>query len=203
MNGLVIEASERDVKGTTRATLRAQQLVPAVVYGHGMEPITIAVSEKLFQGTTAIGKTLAKMKVGGKTMDVMVHAVQRDPVSRTVLHVDFYKVNLSEPIDVKIPLHVAGIEAVERKRGIVQQQTREVTIHVLPQNAPEVLTVDVSDLDVGDHFTVGDLSLPKGAELRSEPSEVIVSVLAAKRATVTDEETDNAEPTADTTGETA
>lgn len=187
MNGFVIEASSRSARDMTRAKLRAKQQVPGVVYGHGMEPTPIAVPEKQFAHGGMLGKALVQLKLDGQTMDVMIHALQRHPISRAVLHVDFYKVDLNEPMDIKIPLHVTGIEAVEHKRGIVQQQTREVTIHVLPQSAPEVLNVDVSGLDIGEHLTVGDISLPEGSELKSDPAEVIVSVLAAKRAAADDE----------------
>ncbi len=195
MNGLVIEASPREVHGTTRAKLRRAQRVPAVVYGHGMESMPISVPDKLFSGASSLRKALVQLKLDGKTMDVMVHDVQRHPISRAVLHVDFYKVNLNEPIDVKIPVHLTGTETVERKGGIVQQQTREVVIHVLPQDAPEVLTVDVSTIEIGEHLSVGDITLPAGAELRSDPAEVIVSVLAAKRAAA-EEEAEQAEENA-------
>lgn len=187
MSGLVIEATARDVQGTTRAKLRTAQQIPAVIYGHGLEATSIAVPEKPFQGSAMVRKALVVVKLGNQTINAMVHDVQLDPLSRKVLHIDFIKVNLDEPIDIKVPLQLTGIEAVERRQGIVQQQTREVALHALPQQAPEFLTVDVSSLAVGHHLTMADLTLPQGVELRSDVHEVIVSVIAAKRTSTTDE----------------
>jgi len=189
-----LQARVRDTAGSTLTQLRREGYIPAVIYGEGIEPTNISVPEKAFTGEAALHKTLVELDVNGQKINAMVHVLQRHPVSKKILHIDFYKVRLDQPIDTKIPVHVHGTEAVEKRRGIVQQQLREVEVHALPNATPEYLTVDVSNLDAGQHITVSDMELPAGVTLKSEGTEVVVAVLASKRVAETPED----EGTADT-----
>lgn len=177
----VLEARMRDTTGSTLSHLRREGYIPGVVYGEGVEATPIAVPEKAFTGDSALHKTLVELNINGEKLNAMIHELQRHPVSKKILHIDFYKVRLDQPIDTKIPVHIHGIEAVEKKRGIIQQQVREVEVHALPNATPEFLTVDVSSLDVGQHVYVSDIELPAGVSIKSEGNEVVAAVLAAKR----------------------
>jgi large subunit ribosomal protein L25 len=181
MKAQVIEAIPRDMNGSTLTKLRATGEIPAIVYGIGSDPTPISVSEKAFQGFSALRKSLVELTVAGKKVNTIVQDVQRHPVTKKILHIDFLQVDLNQPIDTKVPLHVVGIEEVERRGGVVQQQTHEVELHALPQSMPEVLTVDVSDLEVGESVSVGTIKIPSGVEFRSDPNEVVASVIAGRR----------------------
>ncbi|QQE79406.1 50S ribosomal protein L25 [Alicyclobacillus sp. SO9] len=192
MNHPVLEAEVRDTHGSTLARLRKGGRVPAVVYGNGMPATAISVLDKAFIGENPLRSGLVQLALDGKKVNAMIHQIQRHPVSLDILHIDFYQVNLNEPIDSKIPVHVHGVEEVERRRGIVQQQLREVEVHALPEKTPEYLSVDVSNLENGDHLSLGDIELPAGVELRSDAAEVVVSVLVSKRTAETEEDSSEA-----------
>ncbi|MCL6549048.1 MAG: 50S ribosomal protein L25 [Alicyclobacillus sp.] len=160
--------------------LRRAGRIPAVLYGRGMEPIKLSVPEKELAGR-GLGKAFAKLTVDGRDYDVLVQEVQRHPVTGKLLHVDFHAVDQGQPVDIRLPVHVAGIEDVERRGLVVQQQTREVEVRALPKDTPEYLEVDIRHLDAGDHLSVADLPLPPGVMLRSDPDEVLVTVLAPRR----------------------
>lgn len=180
MDQQVVQATTRDTHGSTLTKLRLQGEIPGVVYGNGQASTPISVPEKAFTGEGGVRRSFVELVVDGKKVNAMVHDIQRHPVSKKVLHIDFYEVRMDQPIDSKVSVNIQGIEAVERRRGIVQQQLREVEVHALPSATPEYLNVDVSGLDIGDHLSAVDISLPAGVTLRSEPSEVVVTVLAAK-----------------------
>lgn len=182
MKAQVIEAIPRDTNGSTLTKLRASGEIPAIVYGLGLDPTPISVSEKAFQGFSALRKSLVELTVAGQKLNTIVQEVQRHPVTKKILHIDFLQVDLNQPTDTKVPVHVVGIEEVERRGGIVQQQTHEVELHALPRSMPEVLTVDVSDLEVGESVSVGTIKIPSGVEFRSDPNEVVASVIAGRGA---------------------
>lgn len=195
MDHQVLEAEVRDTHGSTLTRLRKGGRVPAVVYGNGMPATAISVSEKAFVGESPLRSGLVELTLDGTKVNAMIHQIQRHPVSQDVLHIDFYQVNLNEPIDSKIPVYVHGVEEVERRHGIVQQQLREVEVHALPEKTPEYLSVDVSNLENGEHLSLGDIELPGDVTLRSDTAEVVVSVLVSKRTAETEEETEEAEET--------
>ncbi|MCL6445963.1 MAG: 50S ribosomal protein L25 [Alicyclobacillus sp.] len=170
-----------ETSGAALRALRSAGFVPAVVYGSQMTPLAISVPAKWFDSAAASGKTLVSLRVNGQTMDVMVQDIQRDPVSRRVTHVDFYRVDMARMLDVRVPVHVNGSEEVERRGGIVQQQAREVEVTARPADAPQYISVDVSHLRPGDHITAGELVLPPQVTLKSDPAEVVVSILAPKQ----------------------
>jgi large subunit ribosomal protein L25 len=196
---IVLEATTRDTTHhSTVSALRKSGRIPAIVYGKDQEPLAVSVSEKLFQQRGALAKSLVELHVGDQQYNAIVQQIQRDPVSRRILHIDFYRVHLDEPIVVSVPLHVTGIDEVERRRGVVQLQTREVEIEALPVDMPEVITVDISHLEPGEHLSVGEITLPPKVTLRSEPDEVVVTVLEGKQ---TEEEEEQPAAEGETTAE--
>ncbi|MCL6626478.1 50S ribosomal protein L25 [Alicyclobacillus shizuokensis] len=184
MEQIVLEATARDTsQHSTVSSLRRQGQVPAIVYGRNQEPVAVAVSERLFQQRGALAKSLVELHMGGEEkVHAIVQQIQRDPVTRRILHIDFYRVEMDKPVTVSVPLHVTGVQEVEKRRGVVQIQTREIEIEARPVDLPEVITVDISGLQPGEHLSVGEVRLPDGVTLKSEPTEVVVSVLVGKQA---------------------
>ncbi|MBX5436595.1 MAG: 50S ribosomal protein L25 [Alicyclobacillaceae bacterium] len=178
-------------EGTQRSVLRALRRsgkIPAVLYGRGMEPVKLAVSEKEL-ARRGLGHSFVKLTVDGRAYDVLVQHVQKDPLSGKILHIDFQTVDRERPVDIHLPVHVEGIEEVERRGLVVQQQTREVEVRALPKDTPEFLEVDIRHLEAGQHLTVADIPLPPGVQLRSDGDEVLVTVLAPRRGSDEPEET--------------
>ncbi|MGB9866608.1 MAG: 50S ribosomal protein L25 [Bacillota bacterium] len=177
----------RDLK-VTPSRLRAEGQLPAVIYGKAKASTPLWVSVRDFAKLLDdYGRTvLVKLQINGEDQTFTEHAIireiQRDVVTGKLLHVDFHKVSLDEPIRTMVPIVVKGEEVVESGGGILQYQLREVEVECLPQQVPEELTVDVSHLKPGDSLTVKQLPLPAGVKVISKPEEVLLLVLSPKAA---------------------
>jgi large subunit ribosomal protein L25 len=150
--------------------VRARGAVPAVIYGGQGAPANLEVSEKEITSLLAhaVGENILvdlEITENGKTTSrlSLIQEVQHHPVSRDVLHVDFHAVSATEEIEAEIVLEPTG-EAVGVKTygGLLQQNLRTLPIKCLPQNLPELITVDVSALNVGESLHVNQIVLPTG-----------------------------------------
>jgi large subunit ribosomal protein L25 len=163
----------------TRASkrLRAEGRIPAVVYGHG-EPMSVTVDWRALRQvlTTEAGlNALINLQVDGDTQLTMVKELQRHPVRHGVLHVDFLRVRADEPITVEVPITLQGeAEEVLKADGMVDQVLHYLEITALPGNIPTELTIDVSDLSIGDVVRVGDIGLPDGVTTEVDGEEPVV-----------------------------
>jgi large subunit ribosomal protein L25 len=171
-------------KGTARS-LRRDGKVPAVIYGHGRDPLALSVEQ------IAVNKLLDI--IGGETVliDVaidgaapvkaIVREVQRNPVRRAdVIHLDLYAVVATEPIIVDVPVHIVGTaEGVRNQGGVLDHHLHRITIKCLPGDIPEHVEIDVTALGVGDAIHARDISVPK-AELQHDGDVSIVSILQAR-----------------------
>jgi large subunit ribosomal protein L25 len=171
-------------KGTARS-LRRDGKVPAVIYGHGRDPLALSVEQ------IAVNKLLDI--IGGETVliDVaidgaapvkaIVREVQRNPVRRAdVIHLDLYAVVATEPIIVDVPVHIVGTaEGVRNQGGVLDHHMHRITIKCLPGDIPEHVELDVTALGVGDAIHARDISVPK-AELQHDDDVSIVSILQAR-----------------------
>lgn len=185
---LEVEAREGVGKGVARK-LRASGKIPAVLYGGGGPGIPLALDatrlQKVLHESELGLNTLLDLKVrdhaelDGKT--VMVRELQRHPVHGAFIHADLYEVDLSQKIDVEVPIHVSGKAVGVELGGILDQALREVEIKCLPRAIPDEIVVDVSALELGDSLHVSDLPLPEGVELVSDPELSVVSVVAPQK----------------------
>lgn len=159
--------------------LRAFGMVPAVVYGLDGDPIPIAVGwRELRQAlTTEAGlNALINLEVDGDTQLSIVKDMQRDPVRRDVTHVDFLRISRDVEIEVEVPIVLEGeAEKVEREQGNVTHSLFALTVMAKPGSIPNELTVDISDLEVGDTIRVEDLTLPSGVTTDVDPEEPVVT----------------------------
>jgi large subunit ribosomal protein L25 len=158
--------------------LRAQGKIPAIVYGHGSDPIAVAVEGRALRAalTTEAGlNALMTVKLDGDEHLVMARDIQRDPVKHKVIHVDFQIVRRDEVMSVEVPITVVG-EAVEvhREDGLVAQELFNLVVQATPGNIPNSIEVDVTDLKVGDAIRVGDIKLPAGATTEVDPETAVV-----------------------------
>lgn len=187
MEQVELVAYIRDLK-VAPSRLRAEGKLPAVIYGKGRPATPLWVRERDFLKVLSdYGRNvLLKLQVSGPDQSSTEHAIvkeiQRDVVSRKLLHVDFQKVALDEAIRTVVPIVVEGEEAVESSGGVLQYQLREVEVECLPQQVPEELVVDVSSLKPGDSLTVRQLPVPEGVKVINRPDEVVLLVLTPKTA---------------------
>ena len=179
-----LQAQERRERGKNAARrLRASGMTPAVLYGEGNEAggsAALAVPTKIVDYTLHHfgDNALYNIAIDGNTSTARVVDAQRDPVSGRLVHVDFAPVNMSERIEVTVPLHVTGEAPGAEEGGVLQQVAYEVQVESLPGDIPQEITLDVSSLGMNENLTLGDLTLPEGVTLLSEPEEVAVTVTA-------------------------
>jgi large subunit ribosomal protein L25 len=205
-----LQAEERNERGKNAARrLRASGMTPAVLYGEGNEAggsTALAIPTKIVDYTLHHfgDNALYNIAIDGSTSTARVVDAQRDPVSGLLVHVDFAPVNMAERIEVTVPLHVTGDAPGVEEGGVLQQVAYEIQVESLPGDIPQGVTLDVSGLGMNENLTLGDLTLPEGVTLLSEPEEVAVTVTAPteiseeemEAAGIVEEPTDEAEAAA-------
>ena len=176
---LVAQTRSEFGKGAARRARRAG-LVPAVVYGHGGDPLHLDVpGHELFLIVRGNANALVELKIDGKSQLALVKDVQRHPVSRNILHADFLAVKAGEKVDVEVPLVLVG-EASPATQAAIEEHT--ITVKASATAIPESIEVDITGLVAGTVVRASDLVLPKGVEceLDAEKDIVIISELAAE-----------------------
>ncbi|MEY4744905.1 MAG: ribosomal protein large subunit ribosomal protein [Candidatus Parcubacteria bacterium] len=179
MEALTLDAKKREVKGKQVKKLRAEGLIPAVVYGHGVDSKDLAVDyrafEKLF--SKAGESSLIDLAVeGGEPVKVLIHEVQFDPMKGKISHVDFRQVNMKEKIDAEVILKFVGeAPAVKAGGAILVRNMDTITVRCLPGDLVHEIEVDLSKLaNIDDRITVGAITAPPGIEFQAQPTELIV-----------------------------
>ena len=180
MSEVTLVAKPRDTKGGSRAAgrLRSEDLIPAVVYGHGSDPRSVAVARRelrqVLTGEAGMN-ALITLDLGDDSQLALVREVQRHPVRNTVLHVDFILVSRDEVVTVEVPIVLEGEAAnVLRHEGTIDQQLFTLTVQAKPGQIPNELTVDISEIDVGDTIRVGQLVLPAGSSTEVDVEEPVL-----------------------------
>jgi large subunit ribosomal protein L25 len=163
--------------------LRAQGLIPAVVYGQGREPVVIAVNAATFaKAVPATGwySTLISLEIegegGGESPTVMVKEVQRDLVRRQIISIDFRRVSLREAVETQVPIRHTGESPGVKLGGILDQVTHEVMVQCLPTDMPDHLEVDISGLEIADSVRVRDLTVPAGVKVLAAEDDVVIVI---------------------------
>ena len=175
---LTAEAREGRGKGEGRR-LRRTGRVPAVAYGAGLDatPVSVDALELYHALRTEAGlNALIRLEVDGATHLTLARQLQRHPVRREIMHVDFVVVDRARKVTVDIPIHLTGEAPGADEGGVVDQVRFDVPVEVLPLEVPDSLQLDISDMQVGDVKRLGDLDLPEGAELLDDLDYVIASV---------------------------
>ncbi|SFM31916.1 large subunit ribosomal protein L25 [Paenibacillus sp. 1_12] len=197
---MVIALKAEARKGTTKSErkgLRSNGKIPGVIYGSRIISKSIAIDEKqLLALLRSHPNAIVEMDVPelGK-QSVMINEVQRDALSKHVVHVDFHQINMNEPVTATVRLDFHGDSIGVREGGILQIQHHEISIRCLPDDLPESIEVDISELEVGKNILVSELKVSSKLEIKTDEHDVLVSILAPQKA----EEETEAEP-ADASG---
>lgn len=181
--------------------VRARDAVPAVIYGAQGAPMNLEVERRAIENVLAhaVGENILidlEIQDGNTTSNrlSLIQEVQHHPIKGSVLHVDFHAVSMTEEIETEVVLEPVG-EAIGAKTfgGLLQQSMRTLAIRCLPQNLPELLTVDVSSLNVGQSLHVRDLQLPAGVQAVADPE---LTVFLVSEPTVSESSTTSETPQA-------
>ena len=192
---LVAEKRQETGKGAARRLRRAGKL-PVVVYGRGAsEALTIDARELLGIRQAGGANTIIDLEIGGESevTNVILREVQIDPVSRTQVHADFYRVDLNEPITVTVALEFVNVPEDRFKIAQVELSvlSRDLQVQCLPREIPDTLPVDLQEMEAGGVIHAGDITLPAGVSLISNPEEALA---ATATITVVEVEEEVAEP---------
>ena len=183
---ITVAAEVRSSRGKNEAhRTRAAGKIPAVVYGAYQDPIAIAVSPKeilrIVRSTTGYNTIFNLAVEGGETTPVMVVDQQVDPIKGTLLHADLKRIDLTKRIRVTVPVHTSGEpKGVKVQGGLLEIITRSVDIECLPDEIPEVFTVDVTELMIGQSKRASDVALSGSMKLTGAADTVIAHVVALR-----------------------
>lgn len=170
-------------KGAARK-LRAAGEVPGTIYGHGRQPQSLSINSREFERLSErvrITSTVIELALDGKTARTLVRELQRDPIKRTVIHVDFQELVAGEKVTVSVPLRFVGTpEGVKTGGGILEETMHQIEVTCDPSNIPDHIDVDVAALTIGHSLHVGDIKLPEGVEVVDDPEQTIAVVSAPK-----------------------
>jgi large subunit ribosomal protein L25 len=181
---LSLEAQVRQHTGSkTAAVVRKSGRIPAIMYGHKQEPVALSLDEHDFVEGVHHGHRLMEIQVAGKTERVIVKDLQYDHLGRKVIHADLMRVDVTEMVEVTVPLELKGVAKGTHEGGILEQHVDHLEIACLVTDIPERIPVLVKELGVGQVIHACDVPLPEGVKLVS-PAETLLTtchlVAAAK-----------------------
>lgn len=182
MAQLELSAQERTLTGKQVRRLRREGWLPAILYGPDAKSRPLQVPAAAAEAVIGQAGTshLITLTISGEpsALPVLVRGLQRDPIRRTLLHIDFYRVEMDKPITMEIPIVLVGSSpVVERREGILLQGKQTLEIECLPRDLIEAVEVDLTNLtEVDQQITVGDLRLPPTIRVLDNPEEMIVRV---------------------------
>jgi large subunit ribosomal protein L25 len=180
MEKINLEANLRTVSGGQVAALRRQDILPAVIYGHNFEPISIQIPNKEFERvySEAGESTVVYLKVDGKDYPTLIKDAVRDALSDKFIHADFQKIRLDEKISAKIQLNFVGdSEAITGLGGILVKNMSEVEVEGFPQDLPHQIDVDLAGLKgFQDQILVKDLAISSKLEVKADADTIVALI---------------------------
>ena len=166
-------------KQNTRALRRAGE-VPAVLYGRSQDTVAIQFNALIFKQflRTHSENVIINMAIGGGNAEtVIIKEIQRDPVEKhQLLHADFIRISLDEPVTSTVPVILVGTPPGIEDGGVLEAPLRQLTVHCLPIQLPTDVSIDVSELDIGDTIHIADLNLSDEIEIMDESDRIIAMV---------------------------
>jgi large subunit ribosomal protein L25 len=166
-------------KGVARK-LRAAGKIPAVLYGQGVDTTPLTVDSRelthLLHGSAG-SNVLVDLVVDGEEHLAIPREIQRDHIHSRFVHVDFLAVSRTQTITVSVPVHETGEAVGVKEGGVVEHHLREVQIECLPQDVPDELVIDITNVELGEMVHVSDLQTPDGVTILTNPDDAILSVI--------------------------
>ncbi|MBJ6361282.1 50S ribosomal protein L25 [Paenibacillus sp. GCM10012307] len=180
---LQVERRQSKTKGELRK-LRQEGKIPGVIYGKQVKESTpLSVDEKqVLHILRHHPNAVLEIQVpSGGTQPVMLGELQRHPISKHIIHIDFHQINMNEKVKTSVRVELSGDAPGAKEGGILQILQHEIEIQCLPSRIPESVVVDVSHLQIGENVLLDHLKLPEGVEARADSDLVIVTILAPQK----------------------
>ena len=166
--------------------LRREGKVPAVVYGLGIDTLSITVPARELQhilAGEAGANSLITLDVDGEDVLTLARQIHRHPTKGEVVHVDFVRISRNVAVSAEIPIHTVGESEGVKDGGLLEQLMFHLTVEAMPGNIPVALEIDVTPLAIGDQLRVEEMPLPDGVSTEIEGDTVVVQVTAPRVAT--------------------
>jgi large subunit ribosomal protein L25 len=181
---VLVANTGRPTGSASARRMRHEDVVPAVLYGHGMTPVPVAVGRRdlrvALSGAAGLN-TVLDLTVDGTVYPAIVKDLQRHPVRRNVTHVDFIQVNLDEAITVSVPLRLEGeAAAVANGGGLVDPAVDSIEVTTTPRSIPDEFVVDVTDMQMDTVIRLSDIPMPAGVVATGDPEMPVVTVLTMR-----------------------
>ena len=179
----LVAETGRPTGSAASGRLRAAGKIPGVLYGHGLAPGPLAVYRRALRhalsGPAGVN-AVVRLQVGSEVHPTVVKDLQRDPVRRTVTHIDFIVVRMDEVITVEVPIVLEGeAKKLQSDNGVLEHSLQTLSVITTPADIPTHITVEISNLSVGDVVRVGDLVLPPGVTISVDPDTPVVVAAGA------------------------
>ena len=193
----ILNVDPRTRIGHANVKLAPEGLVPAIVYGSKIDPLPVSIARRDLEAALAAhgGSMLVDLKVAGKAkkMQALVREIQRHPISRVPIHVDFLAVDAGTPVTTTVAFVAVGEPVgVRIDGGVLNVEQHEVSLEALPADLPERVEFDVTELGIGGVVTVADLTVPEGVTILSDPETVLCSIMTPQL--VVEASTEEVEP---------
>jgi large subunit ribosomal protein L25 len=174
-----IAASTRKTKGTRAARkLRSTGKIPAILYGHKETPVNLVLDEAEFRTALRHGlHGMIQVAVDGANQSVVIKDLQYDHLGIDIFHVDFERVSADEIVTASVPIHLKGTAAGLKGGGVLDQPIHEVEIECAASKLVEHILLNITDLQLGQAITIGDLPLPEGAKALGDLESIVVHVI--------------------------
>lgn len=189
---MILEAQKRDIKEDLKA-LRKSGSFPAVVYGPKQEATSIKINTIAFLKTLkeAGESTVVNLSIDGESHEVLIQDVVKDAVRGDMIHADFYAIEKGKKVSVHVPLEFVGESPAEKLGGVIVKVLHEIEIEAMPKDLPHEIEVSLESLvDMDSQIHVGDLVMPTGVTLLTNPEEVVVLIQAQREEEETSAEFD-------------
>lgn len=202
-----IEVSKRELssKKSFVKTLRIKDEIPGIYYSHDSKAsIPFSVSTSIMNEALKANSQVYQIAVGSKVRDVIIKSIQYHPMTEKMLHIDLYGVKMDQEVTVKVPIDITGQAEGITAGGVLNQVLTELEITCLPSNIPQNITIDITDLNIGDSIRLSQVSTTDNVFIVGDDDQLVISVVQpAKNEEVQDEmdidiggadsESDNAE----------
>ena len=199
MNIIELKAETRTTKGNSPArAMRRAGRVPAVLYGPHAEPKMISIETHDMETIIkrgGLGRSIFHLKVDAeqKTKAVMIKELQAHPVSKELLHIDFYEVSMDRKIRVSVPVVTTGKSIGVENGGLLQIVRRELEVECRPDEIPQSIVIDIANLDIGDAVHVEEIEMPANVEIPHEVNFTVLTISTTKREAVEEAEGEEGE----------
>jgi len=189
---LILKAEIRKHTGSKHASkLRQQGRIPAIVYGHKKEPVSVSLdAHNLVEGMHH-GHRLVDVEIAKSKEKMLIKDLQYDYLGKDIIHVDLMRVDISEMIKVTVPIELKGTAKGTHEGGIIVEHVDCLEVECRATDIPEAIVVSVKEINVGDSLHAGDIQMPEGLKLSSPPTTLLVTcglVAAAKSTEELEEE---------------